>query len=424
MKHVWLVIFLCLSSVLFSQNSARVRELEKQRKEALAEIKKTNELLNQTQATTKDRLKRLNLLSQQILSRKKVINLLEQEMNAMDRQINDMGKQISQLESELKEKQANYGKSIQSMYKRQASQDRLLFILSAESFAQSLRRIRYLHEYARWQKRQGAEIVEKQAQIVEKRKELESARIEKSKLLANRAEEQKNLQQEENSHKEEIAVLNKKQKELQALIKQKREQANKLNRLIEQQIAKEIAEAEAKAKAERERLAKNKGKATPSTGAERKAEVKGGYAMTKEEKQLSDNFANNKGKLPYPVTGSHFIVSPFGEQQHQDLKYVRTNNNGIDIQTTSGAEAIAVFKGEVTRIFTIPGYNHSVIVRHGNYLTVYSNLSQVYVKAGDHVSTKQSIGKIYSDPDNGNATILHFQLWKEKTKLNPATWLD
>ena len=118
MKYVWLVIFLCLSSVLFSQNSARVRELEKQRKEALAEIKKTNELLNQTQATTKDRLKRLNLLSQQILSRKKVINLLEQEMNAMDRQINDMGKQISQLESELKEKQANYGKSIQSMYKR------------------------------------------------------------------------------------------------------------------------------------------------------------------------------------------------------------------------------------------------------------------------------------------------------------------
>lgn len=144
--------------------------MEKQRKEALAEIKKTNELLNQTQATTKDRLKRLNLLSQQILSRKKVINLLEQEMNAMDRQINDMGKQISQLESELKEKQANYGKSIQSMYKRQASQDRLLFILSAESFAQSLRRIRYLHEYARWQKRQGAEIVEKQAQIVEKGK--------------------------------------------------------------------------------------------------------------------------------------------------------------------------------------------------------------------------------------------------------------
>ena len=429
MKYVWLVLFLCSFSVLSSQNSARVRELEKQRKEALAEIKKTNELLSQTQATTKDRLKRLNLLSQQILSRKKVIALLGQEMDAMERQIGDMGKQITLLESELNEKQNNYAKSVQNIARRHASQDRLLFILSAESFAQSLRRIRYLHQYANWQKRQGAEIMEKQTQIVEKKKELELARQEKSKLLANRAEEQKNLQKEENNHKEEIAVLNKRQKDLQAIIKQKREQANQLNRLIEQQIAKEIAEAEAKAKAERERLAKanakkKDGQKTTAPSIERKAEVKGGYAMTKAEKQLSDNFAGNKGRLPYPVTGSHSIVVPFGEQQHQDLKYVRTNNNGIDIQTSAGSEARAVFKGEVTRIFTIPGYNNSVIIRHGNYLTVYSNLSQVYVKAGDQVSTRQSIGKIYSDPDNGNATILHFQLWKEKTKLNPAPWLD
>ena len=431
MKYVWLIIFLCFFRVLSSQNSARVRELEKQRKEALAEIKKTNEILSQTQATTQDRLKRLNLLSQQILSRKKVIHLLEEEMGAMDRQISDMGTQISQLESELKTKQANYGKSLQNIYRRGTSQDRLLFILSAESFSQSLRRIRYLHEYASWQRRQGSEIIAKQAQIAEKKKDLESTRQEKSKLLANREEERKNLQQEEKGHKAEIAILNKKQKELQALIKRKKEQANQLNRLIEQQIAKEIAEAEAKAKAERERLAKagnkgGKGKAASSlaSGAGRKAEVKGGYAMTKEEKQLSDNFAGNKGRLPYPVTGSHSIVVPFGEQQHQDLKYVRTNNNGIDIQTSARAEARAVFKGEVTRIFTIPGYNNSVIIRHGNYLTVYSNLSQVYVKAGDKVSTKQAIGRIYSDPDNGNATILHFQLWKEKTKLNPAPWLD
>ena len=210
MKYVWLIIFLCFFRVLSSQNSARVRELEKQRKEALAEIKKTNEILSQTQATTKDRLKRLNLLSQQILSRKKVIHLLEEEMGAMDRQISDMGTQISQLESELKTKQANYGKSLQNIYRRQTSQDRLLFILSAESFSQSLRRIRYLHEYASWQRRQGSEIIAKQAQIAEKKKDLESTRQEKSKLLANREEERKNLQQEEKGHKAEIAILNKK----------------------------------------------------------------------------------------------------------------------------------------------------------------------------------------------------------------------
>ena len=181
-------------------------------------------------------------------------------------------------------------------------------------------------------------------------------------------------------------------------------------------------EAEAKARAERERLAKaNKGKATDT---ERKADVKGGYAMTKVERALSANFAGNRGRLPYPVTGPHTIVASFGEQQHEELKYVRTNNNGIDILTSPGADARAVFNGEVTRIFVVPGFNNSVIVRHGNYLTVYSNLSQVYVKAGDKVSTRQAIGKIFSDAEDGNSTVLHFQLWKEKTKLNPEPWLE
>ena len=206
-------------------------------------------------------------------------------------------------------------------------------------------------------------------------------------------------------------------------------------------VAAARAEAEAKAareraaRAERNRLAREKaaasGKKVPETKPEadpareeRVADTKGGYAMTKAEKRLSDDFASNKGRLPYPVSGRHTIVAAFGEQQHQELKYVRTNNSGIDIQTAPGTDARAVFNGEVTRVFVVPGYNNSVIVRHGNYLTVYSNLSQVYVKAGDKVSTRQAIGKIFTDTEDGNATILHFQLWKEKTKLNPAPWLD
>ena len=118
------------------------------------------------------------------------------------------------------------------------------------------------------------------------------------------------------------------------------------------------------------------------------------------------------------------VVGTFGEQQHQELKYVRTNNSGIDIRTNAGADARAVFKGVVTRVFVVPGYNNSVIVRHGNYLTVYSNLSQVYVQAGDQVNTRQALGRIFSDPAEGNATVLHFQLWKEKTKLDPQPWLE
>ena len=203
-------------------------------------------------------------------------------------------------------------------------------------------------------------------------------------------------------------MLNKKKSQLQAQLREKQKQAQQLDRLIQEQIAREIAEANKKKAADKQR----------------QADVKGGYAMTKVEKALSDNFAANRGRLPYPVAGSYTIISRFGEQQHEQLKYVRTNNNGIDIQTAPGTDARAVFKGVVTRIFTVPGFNHSIIVRHGNYLTVYSNLSQVYVKTGDHVDTRQALGRIFSDPEESNATILHFQLWKEKTKLNPVPWLD
>ena len=408
MRYVWFILFICLFGVVSAQNSARVQALEKQRKEALAEVERINGLIAQTQATTKDYLRRLNLLSEQILSRKKVISLLGQEVEAINAQMNEMSQQIHRLEGELKEKQQNYGKSVRSMYRRQASQDKLLFILSAENFAQSLRRLRYLREYAAWQKRQASEIVEKQTEITQKRNALTQTRQEKQQLLAQQEKERKQLQTEENNQQKEVKALNKKKSQLQAQLREKRKQAQQLDRLIQEQIAREIAEANRKKAADKQR----------------KADVKGGYAMTKAEKALSDNFASNRGRLPYPVAGSYTIVSRFGEQQHEQLKYVRTNNNGIDIQTTPGTDARAVFKGVVTRIFTVPGFNHSIIVRHGNYLTVYSNLSQVYVKTGDRVDTRQALGRIFSDPEEHNATILHFQLWKEKTKLNPAPWLD
>ena len=295
-----------------------------------------------------------------------------------------------------------------------------------------------MREYADWQKRQANDIVEKQAEISRKQAEMEKTRAEKRALLGTRQEESKKLESEEASQKEEVQLLNKRQKDLKADLQKKRRQAEALNRQIEKQIAEEIARAEAEAKAARERAERErrareqaaaKGKPVPESKKEpireeRVADTKGGYAMTKAEKQLSDNFANNRGRLPYPVAGRHTIVATFGEQQHQELKYVRTSNSGIDIQTSPGADARAVFNGEVTRVFVVPGYNNSVIVRHGNYLTVYSNLSQVYVKAGDRVSTRQAIGRIYSDPEDGNSTILHFQLWKEKTKLNPQPWLE
>ena len=425
MRHVWIVLLaLSLSTVVYGQKSAAVRQLEQQRKEALADIEETNKLLQETAQTAKTSLNRLNLLSKQILSRKKVISLLNQELDEIEKDILNIQGQLRTLKRELGDKQTNYGNSRRGLDKRHSSQ--------------SMRRMRYLREYADWQKRQANDIVEKQAEISRKQAEMEKTRAEKRALLGTRQEESKKLESEEASQKEEVQLLNKRQKDLKADLQKKRRQAEALNRQIEKQIAEEIARAEAEAKAARERAERErrareqaaaKGKPVPESKKEpireeRVADTKGGYAMTKAEKQLSDNFANNRGRLPYPVAGRHTIVATFGEQQHQELKYVRTSNSGIDIQTSPGADARAVFNGEVTRVFVVPGYNNSVIVRHGNYLTVYSNLSQVYVKAGDRVSTRQAIGRIYSDPEDGNSTILHFQLWKEKTKLNPQPWLE
>jgi murein DD-endopeptidase MepM/ murein hydrolase activator NlpD len=156
----------------------------------------------------------------------------------------------------------------------------------------------------------------------------------------------------------------------------------------------------------------------------RKADTQGGYAMTKEEKNLSDDLSKNRGSLPVPISGRFRVVGHFGQQQHEDLKYVVTNNNGVDIQGDPGADARAAFGGVVSKVFAVPGYNSSVIVRHGNFLTVYSNLSRVYVSAGDRVSTRQALGKVFSDPDYDNQTILHFQIWKETTKQNPESWIN
>jgi|GEM_PF-33094 len=261
MRHVWIVLLaLSLSTVVYGQKSAAVRQLEQQRKEALADIEETNKLLQETAQTAKTSLNRLNLLSKQILSRKKVISLLNQELDEIEKDILNIQGQLRTLKRELGDKQTNYGKSMRGLYKRHSSQDKLLFILSAESFSQSMRRMRYLREYADWQKRQANDIVEKQAEISRKQAEMEKTRAEKRALLGTRQEESKKLESEEASQKEEVQLLNKRQKDLKADLQKKRRQAEALNRQIEKQIAEEIAraEAEAKKKAEQERLAREK----------------------------------------------------------------------------------------------------------------------------------------------------------------------
>ena len=401
-----------------------VQELERRREDALQEIAITSQLLKEASASAKSSLNRLNLLSQQLMSRKKIVSLLNEEISAIDRKIKTMGNEISILDRDLTKAKEGYAKSMQNQQQEhRTTQYKMLMILSAENLSQSYRRMRYLREYSGWQKVEAERIVKKQTEITQRKAELEKSRKEKQNLLVQRDDENKKLEEEQQLQQKETKELSKKQKDLQNQLQNKRREANALNNQIDNLIAEDIKSSEKNAPSQAEKTTSETSSSKAGTTTSKRSASTSNYILTESEATISKNFAGNKGKHPFPLTGKYTIVSRFGEHQHQELSHVRTNNNGIDIQTTVGAEARAIYKGVITRVFVMPGFNNNVIIRHGNYLTVYSNLSEVYVKAGDAVDTRQAIGKIFTDREKGNETVLQFQIWHERTKLNPATWI-
>ena len=422
---ITILLFLCCTS-LNAQNRntgtqkietpvgiISLQDLERQREEANEIITLTSQLLKEASASAKSSLNRLNLLSQQLMSRRKIISLLGEEITTIDRRIKTMNDEIEVLDKELTKSKENYAKSMQNQQQEhRTAQYRMLLILSAEDLAQSYRRMRYLREYSDWQKEEAGRIIKKQEEVTARKAELEKTRDEKQILLAQRENENKKLKNEEQLQQKEVKDLDKKRNELQKQLQQKRKEADALNKHIENFIAEEIKKSTAASENTSEEATS---KPTTPQGSN--------YILTESESTISKSFTSSKGKLPAPLTKQYTIVSDFGEHQHQELSLVRTVNNGIDMQTTAGTEAKAIYKGIITRVFVMPGFNNNVIIRHGDYLTVYSNLSEVYIKAGDAVDTHQLIGKVYTDPEKNNETILHFQIWHERTKLNPAVWI-
>jgi septal ring factor EnvC (AmiA/AmiB activator) len=409
MKIQWIVLLL-LFSLTVSAQSIRTKELEKQRKALTAEIENTNKLLTENKKSISNILGHLNLVVQQINARKQLLAILEKEVNVLDEEIKFKELQIRKSEKDLNLKKKNYATSVQKMYKQKNNQDQLLFVLSADNLAQSFRRMLYLKEYSNWRKKQAEEIITQQHKFVVEKQNLLASKSEKEALAAIKKREEDKLHQEEDARKTEVAGLQKNAKKLQTEMDKKKKQAAALDREIEKIIAEEIAKAKKAAKTDPKVV--------------RKAETEGGYAMTKEEQTLSSNFAGNKGRLPFPLKGNYRIISRFGQQPYGEWKNTQYISNGIEIKTTPGNTAQAVFDGIVTRIFVVPGFQNSVIIRHGNYLTLYSYLEQVSVKQGDQVKTGQNIGKIYTDTEEGGSTVLHFEIWKEQTKLNPEPWLN
>ena len=427
-RMIGIVLTILVSVSLCAQSTKKIRELEKQHAALQKQISDSESLLQSTKQDVKSQLDNLAVLSGQITDRKQYIETIEKDVQVIQEEISRLKTELNTLERELAEKKKKYEKSVMYMYKNKSVQEKLMFIFSADNLSQMYRRMRYVREYADYQRRQGKEVQRKQYQVSEKQKSLLASRNAKENMLKQGEAEKLKLEAQEKERKTLLSALQKKQWEIQHEIKEKRRSANRLNaeidRLIEMEIeaARKRKEAEARRKAEAERKQKEAQKETlaenkKAEAPESKVEV---YKTDNEDRRLSDVFEKNKGKLPMPITGAYAIVGHYGKYQVKGLRNVRLDNKGIDIKGKEGAQARVIFDGEVSAIFQYNGLAN-VLVRHGSYISVYCNLSSVLVKKGSVLKTKDVIGQVHTDA-TGN-TVLHFQLRKETAKLNPELWL-
>lgn len=432
MKHPRLLVLLlavCLGLTSLAQTNQKIEDLKSQRGQLQEQIKRSESLLLSTQKDVKSQLGDLALINSQLEERRKYIRAMELEMGALDADILKQEKQLKQLQADLKQKQQKYAQSVRYLRKNRSIEERLMFIFSAEDLNQMYRRLRYVTQYADYQRLQGNQLKQKHAEVETKRKQLLATREEKTLLLAQREEERSQIETKEKQQRALVSQLQKRQRNLQAELKKQRQQSQQLNaqidKLIEQEIAaakRRAAEEERKRKAAAQKAAagKKKGEAAPASSTKKGGKEAPMMAEYTGDRQLSGVFEKNKGRLPMPITDSYAIVSRFGQYAVAGLKNVKLDNKGIDIKGQKGAQARSIFDGEVSAVFQFGGYTN-VLVRHGSYISVYCNLASTTVKQGQKLKTHDPIGTVATDA-SGN-TILHFQLRKETTKLNPEQWL-
>lgn len=424
---------LCLAFPLLAQSNKLIKELESKRGALQKQIAESETLLNTTKKDVGSQLNGLAALTGQIEERKRYILTINNDVESIERELTSLERQLARLQRDLKDKKRKYDSSIQYLYKNRSIEEKLMFIFSAKSLAQTYRRLRYVREYATYQRLQGEEVLKKQEQVNHKRAELRQVKAAKEGLLKEREEEKLKLEAQEKEKKTLVANLQKKQRGLQNELSKKRREANQLNARIDRLIAEEIEKARKRAaeEARREAAARKKAAektektstASATTKPKPNAAPLDPFSMSKADRELSGNFASNRGKLPMPITGAYIITSHYGQYSVEGLRNVKLDNKGIDIQGKPGAQARAIFNGKVAAVFKLNGL-FNILIRHGNYISVYCNLSSASVKQGDEVTTKQSIGTIFSDGADGGRTVLHFQLRKEKEKLNPEPWLN
>lgn len=398
----FLAFLLVITSTLsFSQTK---KELEKKRAKLQKEIDETNRLLQTTSKNKNRSIAELNALDKKIKTRKELILTINSEIDVLGSQINYTNNEIGNLENKMEELKDNYAKMVVYAYKNKNEYQRLMFVFASSSFNQAYKRLKYLQQYSEQRKNQAMLISETNQKLTGKKTELEFQKKDKTKLKSTQEIQKKTLDKEKGEQEIVVSKLQQNEKKLLKQLADKQAAKEKLDRALDNLIRKEIEAAKKKATA-----AGNKNVTNTNV-----------FTLTPEAQKLSSGFASNRGALPWPVEQGT-ITGIFGDHPHNELKGIVVKSNGIDISTNKGSSARVIFQGEVTHVTSISG-NKVVIIRHGEFLSVYSNLEETFVKQGDKISTKQKIGSIHTNMED-EKTELHLEIWKGFTKLDPSGWL-
>tara|TARA_R110000782_G_scaffold15395_8_gene45129 strand:+ start:143 stop:1366 length:1224 start_codon:yes stop_codon:yes gene_type:complete len=400
LQYGLLFLLLVTTMACFGQTSEQ-KALEEKREQLQSEIRNINRLLFAEKKEKGNVLDQMEALDKKITVRQQLIRVTNQQSNLLNRQINTNIRNIGKLKSELQEIKDEYAKMIQKSYQNKSKQNRLMFLLSSESFFQGFKRLQYMKQYTDYRKEQGAQIMAKTEELSRLNSDLNEERKVKEILLAQNKKAKDQLFAEIQTQKALLGTIRKNETKYTSAIDAKRKEARKIDQQIERLIRSAIA-------------ASNK-----KSGSTTKNSSK--FILTPEATIIANNFSANKGKLIWPVEKG---IKSQGFGVYSDPVYpgIKHQSNGVIIATDEGSKARAIFEGEVIAILAVPGGNKGVQIKHGNFISTYYNLSDLYVKKGDKVSSKEELGTVYTNRNNGQ-TRLKFYLYQDTSRLNPEEWV-
>ena len=429
-KFIFSLLIICMTSSIWGQEDQQ-QKLEERKAQIQREIRENEELLQATKKKEKSVTNIIIIQASKIKLKERLINTTEKQTKLLSNNMYINQLQINRLNRELEILKEDYAAMIVKSYKSRSEQSRAMFLLSSENFLQAYKRAQYMKQYASYRKTQGVEIKDKSEELTVFNGELVVQKTAKQKLIEENEKERLALQKEKQEQEILVNSIKKDKKKIIAEIKKKQQETRAIDQKIERLIREAIAEANRKAAEANRRAAEANRKASPSNTkiptkeavvAETKAiESSSKIVLTAEGKIIADNFKANKGRLPWPVEKGS-VYSAYGEHPHPEFKTLTIKNSGVDIETDRGANARAVFGGIVTSVMVFSPVNTAVMIQHGDFFTVYQNLSSVSVSKGDKVSIKQTIGRVRTNGDTGK-TIIKFTISQNTTYSNPSGWL-